>query len=67
MHYKDCQKTSMKYLGTWVAQLVKCQTHGFSSRHGLTVCGFSPHVGLCADSVGLAWDSVSPLSLSLSK
>ena len=29
------------------------------SVHGLMVCGFEPHVGLCTGSVEPAWDSVS--------
>ena len=56
-----------------VAQSVKHLTLGFSSRHDLTVCGFEPHIRLCADSTEPAWDSVSlslcpspALSLSLS-
>ena len=35
-------------------------TFNFSSGHDLTVHEFEPHVGLCADSVGPAWDSLSP-------
>ena len=34
---------------------------GFSSGHDLMVHDIEPHVGLCADSVDPAWDSV-PLS-----
>ena len=63
-----------KKRGTWVAQLVKHPTLGFGSGHDLMVCGFGPHIGLCADGTELAWDSVSlslcpspALSLSLSK
>ena len=49
--------------GTWAAQSVKHLTIGFSSGHDLTVLEFKPHIGLCADSVEPAWDSLSPLSL----
>ena len=48
-----------------MVQSVKHLTFGFDSGHDLTVREFEPHVGLCADSVEPAWDSVS-LSLSLS-
>ena len=34
-----------------MAQSVKCLTLDPSSGHGLTVCGFKPHIGLCADSM----------------
>ena len=47
-----------------MAQLGKRPTLGFGSGHDLTVHEFEPHLGLCADSVGSAWDSLSP-SLSL--
>ena len=43
-----------------MAQLVKCLTLDFSSGHDLMVCEFKPHIGLCADSVAPAWDSLSP-------
>ena len=46
--------------GAWVAQLVKRQTLDFSSGPDLRVHGFEPHVGLCADSMEPAWDSLSP-------
>ena len=46
-----------------MAQLVECLTLDLGSGHGLTVCEIKPHVGLCADSVEPAWDS---LSLSVS-
>ena len=52
-----------------MAQSVRCPTLGFSSGHYLFVLGFEPHVGLCADGVEPAWDSLSPsapLSFSLS-
>ena len=32
----------------------------FRSPHDLTVCGFEPRVGLCADSAEPAWDASSP-------
>ena len=51
--------------GTWVAQLVECPTLDLGSGHDLTVCGIEARVGLCADSEGPAWDSLSPLSLPL--
>ena len=51
--------------GTWVAQSVQHLTLGFGSGHDLSVCGFEPHVGLCANSTEPAWNSVS-LSLSVS-
>ena len=41
----------------------------FGSRHDLVVRGFEPHIGLCADSAGPAWDSPSlslPHSYALS-
>ena len=43
---------------------VKGPTLGFSSGHDLTVCGFKPHVRLCADGVEPAWDSLSAPSLA---
>ena len=52
--------------GTWVAQLAKCLTLDFSSGHDLTVHGFEPCIGLCADSAEPGWDSLFPfLSLPL--
>ena len=50
--------------GAWVAQLVERPTLGFSLGHDLMVRGFKPRVGLHADSMEPAWDSLSP-SLSL--
>ena len=41
-----------------MAQLVKCPTLDFDSGCDLTVSEFEPHVGLCADSIETAWDSV---------
>ena len=53
--------------GTWVAQLVKHLTVCFGSGHDLLVGKFKPHIELCANSMGPAWDSLSfSLSLSLS-
>ena len=60
-----------------MAQSVKHLTLDFGSGHNLTVRGFKPCIGLCADSGEPAWDSLSPspslpcpyscsLSLSLS-
>ena len=71
----------MKSLGgTWVAQSVKHGALDFSSGHDLTDGEFEPPIGLCTDSMELAWDSLSAppplarshvlalsLSLSLSK
>ena len=47
-----------------MAQSVKGPTLDFGSGHDLRVPEFKPRVGLCADSVEPAWDSLSP-SLSL--
>ena len=49
--------------GTGVAQLGKGPTLDFHSGH-LMVCGFEPHVGLCAGSAKPAWNALS-LSLPL--
>ena len=55
-----------------MSQLVERRlTLGFGSGHDLVVREIRPHVGLCADSVEPAWDSLSlclsvSLSLSLS-
>ena len=51
--------------GTWVAQLVKHLTLGFSSGLDLMVCGFEPHVRLCTGYEACLGSSLS-LSLSLS-
>ena len=59
--------TSINFLkagGARVAQSVKRPALGFGSAHGLTVRGIEPRVGLRADGVEPAWDSLSP-SLSL--
>ena len=45
--------------GAQGALLVKCLTLDLSAGHDLTLRGFEPHVGLCADSEGPAWDSLS--------
>ena len=49
-----------KFRGAWVALLVERPTPDLGSGHDLMVRGFEPHVGLCADCVEPAWDSVSP-------
>ena len=54
--------------GTWAAQSVKLSALDFGSGHDLTVHEFEPHVGVCADSLESAWDSLSlflPCSLCL--
>ena len=43
-----------------MAQSVKHPTLVFGSGHDLTVREFEPRIGLLADSVGRAWDSLSP-------
>ena len=45
--------------GVWVAQLVDSLTLDSGSGHDLTVCGIEPHVGLYADSMEPASDSLS--------
>ena len=42
-----------------VPQLVKCLALGFGSGYYLMVCETESCIGLCADSEGLAWDSLS--------
>ena len=56
-----------------MGQLVKHLTSGFGLGHDFMLCEFEPRIRLLADSVELAWDSLSPslfapplLSLSLS-
>ena len=49
-----------KLRDAWVAQLIKHLTLDFSSGHDLMVHGFKSHIRLCADSVGPAWDFLSP-------
>ena len=61
-YVKRIQK--LKGRDAWGAQSVKRLTLGFGSGHDLTVCGFEPRVGLCADSSEPAWDCL-PLSLPL--
>ena len=48
-----------------MVQSVKCPTLGFGSGHDLPVGRIKPYIGLCADSMGPAWGSLS-VSLSLS-
>ena len=72
---KEIRSKILMLRGTLVAQSVWHSTLSFSSNHDLTVHEFKPHVWLGADSVGPAWDSLSPslsappclLSLSFSK
>ena len=42
-----------------MVQSVECPTLDFSSGHDFMVDGIEPHVGLCADSMETAWDSLS--------
>ena len=51
--------------GALVAQSVKRLTLDFGSGHDVTVCGFKPRVGLCAEDGACLGFSLS-LSLSLS-
>ena len=44
--------------GAWVAQSIKRLTLDFGSGHDLKIHEFEPHVGLCADSVEPARDSL---------
>ena len=57
-----------------MAQSVEHLTLDFSSGHDLMVCEFEPNIGLGADSVEPAWDSLSlcpspthPVSVSKNK
>ena len=51
---------------TWVARSVKLPTLNFRADRDLAVREFEPRVRLSADSVEVAWDSLSlPLSLPL--
>ena len=43
-----------------MAPLVECPILDFGSGRDLTVGEIWPHVGLCADSVEPAWDSLAP-------
>ena len=45
--------------GAWVARSIKWATLGFGSGHDLQVREFRPCVGLSADSMEPAWDSLS--------
>ena len=45
--------------GAWVARSIKWATLGFGSGHDLRVLEFRPCVGLSADSMEPAWDSLS--------
>ncbi|VFV17758.1 Hypothetical predicted protein, partial [Lynx pardinus] len=45
----------------WMTQLVKHPTLDLGSGHDPMVHGFGPLIGLCADGVEAAWDSL-PLS-----
>ena len=68
MKIQSALSKKQEVLGAWVAQWVGHPTLGFGSGHGLAVGGFEPRIGLRADSVETAWDSLSlSLSLSLSK
>ena len=58
-HKQNEELKSWLSWGAWIAQLVRHPTIDFSSGHELTVREFQPHVGLCADSVESAWDSLS--------
>ena len=52
------RKTGLR--GACVAPSVKHLPLDFGSGHDLTVCEIEAHMGLCTDSVALAWDSLSP-------
>ena len=50
-----------------MTQPIKCLAFDFGSCHDLTVHEFELCIGVCVDSLDLAWDSLSlPLSLSAS-
>ena len=55
---------SMATRGTRAVQSIKHPTPDVGPGRDLMVCGFEPHIGLCADGAERAWDSPSPLSLS---
>ena len=42
-------KNNMTGVGALVVQLIKHPALDFGSGHDLTVCGFEPQIGLCAD------------------
>ena len=46
--------------GTWVAQSVKHLADDFGSGHDVIICGNEARIGLCADGVDPAWESLSP-------
>ena len=46
------------FRGTWVAQSAKRPTLNFGSGHDLTVHRFKPRIGLWAESMEPAWDSL---------
>ena len=48
------------FTGAWVAESIKCPSLDFGSGRGLTVHEFEPKIGLCADSMESASDSLSP-------
>ena len=56
----DASLETEKKQSTHVVQSVKRPALDLGSGHDLAVCEIEPHVGLCADSVGPAWDSLSP-------
>ena len=62
-HHCSCSAahlvTNFLFQGIWVAWLVKPLTRGLNSGHDLTVCGFEPHSGLCAESMEPAWGLAS--------
>ena len=64
VHHKYLLLEYSKAGGTWVAQSVKHLTLDFGSGHDLMVYDIKPHIGLCADSVEPAWDSLSPCLFS---
>ena len=51
-------KTHCLGVPEWLSQF-KCTTLDSNSDHNLTICEFEPCVGLCAESVEPAWDSLS--------
>ena len=56
-----CPPTAkVKKKSSFWGQLVKCLTLDLGSSHSLMVGEIEPQVGLCADSMEPAWDSLSP-------
>ena len=51
---------NVKTRGAWVAQSVKRLSLDFGSGYDLMAYEFKSYIGLCADSVEPAWDSLSP-------